>query len=69
MTPRQDTFNQQHDLTCCAGRALCVHIPALTCAAALLALTLPLPRAAPSQEQRIPGAGAITALWAQSSAS
>lgn len=37
MTAWQDTFNEQHDLPCCAGRALCAHIAALSCAAALLA--------------------------------
>ena len=53
MTPLQDTFNQQHDLTCSTGRALYVHFPALTCTAALLELTLPLQHAFPSQEQCI----------------
>lgn len=40
MTPRQGSFDQQHDLTCTTGKALYVHLPAPTCAAAWLELTL-----------------------------
>lgn len=52
MTPLQDAFNQQHDLTCSTGKALCVHFPALTCAVALLELTLSSQHSFLTQENR-----------------
>lgn len=55
VTAWQDTFNQQHDLTCCAGRTLCAHIPGLPCAAALLGFALPsAPLCEPSTEPADP---------------